>query len=276
MDASASQGIFGTGQNDEASMQWTQTSEATAMTGIVVSTSAVASTALAATPAVPAATCPYYFNAQLVSGANDIVRHLAPFLGVDGLVTISSLSEVAAMKLKEAIINEWAKLGVTVKLEDIPPVPNASLLKPGEFLMLIPKGRTLNALASRIRYYDQEVKDAYGEQAVENSYWVAVPDKVLEETRGLPFAKQVEIMNDKCPGAQVAKLPEICAATLIHQERTGERLLSDNPPTYTYIRTLEQFKGYQTVMVSFTLDGLFVYYRSWGTHFIVLLPIRKL
>jgi hypothetical protein len=267
----ASQGIFRTVQSNREGVLPTQTPEAAATTGTATTTSAVASTALAATPAVPTRTSPYYFDA--IPAANDIMTKLAPFVKEDGLVIISSLSEVAATKLKEAIIIEWAKLGVTVLPEDIPPVPDLSLLNPGEFLVLIPKGLKLNALASRIKYCNPMVKDKYGEQAVETSYWVAVPDKVLEGTRDLPFAKQVEIMKDKCPGAQVPKLPEICAAVLSCQERTGEWMLSDNPPTYT--RTFEQDNGNQACVGSFSSDGLFVDYGIWVSQHIALLPIRK-
>jgi hypothetical protein len=280
MDASASQGNFGTVQSNVLSQSPTQTPEAAATTGTAVATaaattSAVASTALAATPALPTRTSPYYFDA--IPAAYDIMKVLAPFVKEDGLVTISSISVVAATKLKEAIINEWAKLGVTVLPGDIPPVPDLSLLKPGEFLVLIPKGLKLNALASRFRQYLQEVKDAYGEEAIESSYWVAVPDKVLEGTRGLPFAEQIEIMEDKSPGAQVANILGICAAVLLFQERTGKRMLSDDPPTYT--RTLQWIKGYQTAVGCFSAEGLDVTFGTkphWEDTDIALLPLRKL
>jgi hypothetical protein len=269
----ASQDFFGSNVSGLS----TQTPQAAATTGAAAAataatTSAVASTALAASPAVPVATGPYYFDA--LDGAKDIIKHLSLFFGESGLVPLSSCSKVAEMMLKEAIINEWAKLGVTVLSENISPVPDLSLLNPGEFLVLIPKGLTLNALASRFRYSDKMVKEAYGKQAVGSSYWVAVPDKVLEETRDLPFAKQVEIMKDKCPGAQVANVLEICAAVLICHERTGKRMLSDDPPTFTC--TYEPINDYQMCVGGFSAEGLYVGKFSWMHPSLALLPLWML
>jgi hypothetical protein len=271
----ASQGISGRVVSNASDLFPTQTPQAAAMTETVAAataatTLAVASTALAASPAVPAPTGPYYFDAN--SGVNDIMTRLVLFLERHELMAFGLPSEVAATKLKEPFIIEWAKLGVTVLPEDIPPVPDLSLLNPGEFLVLIPKGLKLNDLESNFHYFKPEVKEAYGEQAVESSYWVAVPDKVLEETRDIPFADQVKIMKDKCPGAEVLPLLASIAGALIRKERTGKGILEDR-----YTRTLEKIGRYETVVVGcFSPYGLDIDSGDWGGSYIALLPIRKL
>lgn len=187
----------------------TRTPPSAETTGTVAATSAVASTALASTPAISSTTGKYYFGA--VPAAQNIMTHLVRFLGINELIILSSFNEVAAKMGKEEIVNEWAKLGVAIKPEDIPPVPNDARLMPNEYFVLIPKGISMNNLGSELTGIKGEIKEDWGKKATESFYWVV--------------GSTVAVL----PHQNRAKVIESNAVTLIYEERTGERLLRTNP-----------------------------------------------
>jgi len=276
----ASQGIFGGVRNYFARI-WGSSphSGATAATAAAKSNAATSALASASSNSSESRALKreYYFD--VVPAAPDLMIKLAPFLGDKGVLTLSHCSSLAAQRLADQAIAEWARLGVIIPqevIDKIPAPPDESQLKENEFLVLIPKGLTLNHFKGKLRYIDYKVEcNFFGHIKQDSSYWVAVPKEVLDGSRRKTFSDQVQLMNEKCPGGQVPTLIEAISISLIYKERTGERLLGANPLTYTCC--LEQINGYQTSVGGFCTRGLAVDYDflHWDFPNIVLLPLRK-
>jgi hypothetical protein len=149
---------------------------------------------------------------------------------VHGALRAVDINKISASsrndKISKIVREEWARLGVKVPTEDVPPVPDVSLLKPNEFLVLIPKGIKLSDFNRNIKYRSDKVDP--NKMVVENSYWVAVPEEVLKETEGRSYDEQVAKMNKECPGARVPTIIEAVAVGLIYHERTGKWMLEEN------------------------------------------------
>jgi hypothetical protein len=218
----STQGIYTTAQSSAPSLWWTQTPQAAATTQITVATSAVASGIFTYTPATDASEVRF----------REMVRSLCV-----------------------QMINLWSDFGVTVEPTDIPSVPDDYIPMPGKFLILIPKGLTLNAIVEKFEFasFDQEVRDVYGQQAVESSYWIVCSSKDMIGIDGLFVARYSKL--------QRPTLIEVAALTLIFQKVSSDKRLGG------VIACEESYYGHEIVAGGFLGTGLMIdYFRSQSAY----------
>jgi hypothetical protein len=154
-------------------------------------------------------------------------------------------------------------------------------VKDTHLLVLIPakvNGRpfSLNLLGELIKYpkggghatayrgYDSDVQEQLGTQSPARPYWVLMTRDVLEGSRNETYASQQALVAGH---AERTKLPyelpgalEAATAILSHYVRSGERLYTDAPWTYTRCRELVAWNGsnYPAAVGGFSSGGLSV------------------
>jgi hypothetical protein len=131
-------------------------------------------------------------------------------------------------------------------------------------LTLIPKtvnGKplTLNSLEELVKHPKQgqatqfghlwdDIKKEYGSQPPPRSYWVLMTRDVIPKSRNKSYDVQKQLLESYCQEAHVLyEVPHILdAAVSIFMEylKTGQKLYSDNPRTYTYCQ--ERISSYPT------------------------------
>ncbi|MBA3603685.1 MAG: hypothetical protein H0W50_08605 [Parachlamydiaceae bacterium] len=156
------------------------------------------------------------------------------------------------------------------------------------FLTLIPKGQSVKSFGELSKKYfptstgyDEDVFKPILEVLEtpnDKSYWALMSKDVLNGSRGKKFEAQQKMVAEFFQNANVnCKVPtalEAVVSILTHHVRSGERLFSDNPITYT--RCLDVYKGYQVVVGGFALSGLRVhYYYSDGDDRLGVAALRK-
>jgi hypothetical protein len=80
---------------------------------------------------------------------------------------------------------------------------------------------------------------------------------VVPNSRNKPYKDQCALVKG---GDEPPHLLDAAVGILMHHARSGERLFSDNPLTYT--RCQEKVRNYQTCVGGLSADGLSLYY-SW-------------
>ncbi len=194
---------------------------------------------------------------------------------------------------------EWAKYFGDVGIE--PPLPidiQAILRSPCPFwpdkkveethiLVLIPqtvngKPLSLKSLGELIQNPKQGNKTQYrffypGEYKPdtpgEASHWVLMTKDVIPGSRAQSYAKQQELVG-KARSYQVPKVLEATASILMEHVRSGNRLCSDKP--YTYTRCQEKYdKDWQLVVGGFSAAGLCVSRYDGGIEFNGVVGLRK-
>jgi hypothetical protein len=123
-----------------------------------------------------------------------------------------------------------------------------------------PKGR---GRSTRYRFYDSDIQAALGTRSSGGSYWILMTRDVLEGSRSRRYAAQKALIAAR---ARESGLPyvlpsalEAATAILSHYVRSGERLYTDAPWTYT--RCQELINGeYPVIVGGFSLGGLAVNY----------------
>jgi hypothetical protein len=118
---------------------------------------------------------------------------------------------------------------------------------------------------AQYRCYHDEVKTRIGEASPGCSYWVLMARYVLENSRSKEYSAQKELVRHYAKKAGLCyDLPhalEAATAILVHHVRSGERLFSDIPWTYTRCRELV---GECPVVVGgFGFSGLVIYYDGY-------------
>ena len=116
--------------------------------------------------------------------------------------------------------------------------------------------------ATKYRYYWDGVREAIGSQISGSSYWVLMTRDVLPGSRWNSYADQCALVSAhanrtglpyEVPGAL-----EAAVVMLLHHVRSGERLYSDNPYTYTRCResVVVDDNDYPVVVGGFSSGGL--------------------
>ena len=115
------------------------------------------------------------------------------------------------------------------------------------------------------RYYDSNVQTLLGNQSPSSSYWVLMTRKVLESSRNRDYADQQAFVAQYASRTGVPyELPgalEAATAILSHYVRSGERLYSNSPRTWTRCREsvrLLLVHNYSVVVGGFSPGGIFV------------------
>jgi len=139
-------------------------------------------------------------------------------------------------------------------------------------LILIPKtvkGKplTLNTLqaliqkprqghATKYSYYSETVKKKIGDQSISKSYWALMTKDVVPNSLNKTYSEQQAFIEEPyaVPGAL-----EMAIAILLHHVKSGERLYSDKPETYTRCQDeVSREWGSRVVVGSFGASGLSV------------------
>jgi hypothetical protein len=129
---------------------------------------------------------------------------------------------------------------------------------------------------TQYRYYDGgTVQKELGAQSPGSSYWVLMTRDVLPDSRSKTYDAQKALV-----AAHASKLGlpyemphvlEAATAILLHHARTGERLYTDAPWTYTRCQEKVVNNMYPPVVGGFSSEGLdvyssHVYYHYHGSH----------
>ncbi len=130
-----------------------------------------------------------------------------------------------------------------------------------EQLVKNPKG---GGYSTEYDYYNVNVRERFGAQSPEDSYWILMTRDVLEGSRGETYATQKALVARyegrtglpyKLPGAL-----EAATAILSHYVCSGERLYTDNPWTHTRCQELlaNRRSDYPVVVGGFSSGGFYV------------------
>ena len=113
--------------------------------------------------------------------------------------------------------------------------------------------------ATKYSYYGSDTRKQFGAQSPTRSYWVLMTRDVLEGSRGRTYTAQKSLVAGhtsrtgfpyELPGAL-----EAATAILSHYVRSGERLYTDDPLTWTRCQELEDNK-YPVAVGGFSSVGL--------------------
>ena len=115
-------------------------------------------------------------------------------------------------------------------------------------------------------YYWDKVSKAIGNQSPGSSYWVLMTKDVLPGSRYMKYENQYALVV-KHQGYTVPGALEAAVVMLLHHARSGERLYSDSPWTYTRCReSVIDVNDYSVFVGGFSSGGLLVF-RSYGYDF---------
>ncbi|MBS0649276.1 MAG: hypothetical protein JSS10_08655 [Verrucomicrobia bacterium] len=107
---------------------------------------------------------------------------------------------------------------------------------------------------TRFSSYSDEIKKEYGRKFPERSYWTLMTRDVIPASRGKIYNDQVQLLKKYSQKAQVSyempKLLEAATSILTEYFRTGERLYTYSPGTFT--RCQEGFSEHRS---SFVVGG---------------------
>jgi hypothetical protein len=135
--------------------------------------------------------------------------------------------------------------------------------------------------ATQYRYCSDSIKRQFGTQSPVSSYWVLMTRDVFEGSRSEKYASQKSLvaMHAKRTGLpyELPGVLEAAAAILSHYVRSGERLYTDNPWTYTRCRELVAWNGanYPAVVGGFSSGGLHVDDSHGGSRNLGVAGLRK-
>ena len=135
--------------------------------------------------------------------------------------------------------------------------------------------------ATKYRYYWDGARKAIGSKASGRSYWVLMTRDVLPGSRRKSNAAQCALVADyanrtglpyEVPGAL-----EAAVVMLLHYARSGERLYSDSPWTYTRCRdsVVVDYKDYPVVVGGFSSGGLYVSDYNFDSSRVGVAGLRK-
>lgn len=111
--------------------------------------------------------------------------------------------------------------------------------------------------ATKYNFYLGKAKAEHGQKAPSKSYWALMTGDVLEGTRQKSYQDQCAVLNKqrKERPYEPPGLLEAATAILMEHVKTGQRLFTREPLTYTRCR--EQVEGWQTAVVGgFGASGL--------------------
>jgi hypothetical protein len=127
-------------------------------------------------------------------------------------------------------------------------------------LIKSPKG---GGSKTKYDYYDSTVKEELGAKSPGSSYWVLMTRDVLPGSRDKTYDAQKALVAAHASRLVLPyEMPDaLSAATaiLLHHARTGERLYTDDPLTYTRCQEKVLGNKYSVIVGGFCSGGLDVY-----------------
>ena len=129
---------------------------------------------------------------------------------------------------------------------------------------------------TKYRYYWEEARKAIGDQSPDSSYWVLMTRDVLSGSRNKSYENQCALVAAHADRMDLAyEIPgalEAAVVMLLHHVRSGERLYSYAPATYTCCR--ESVSNRQLVVGGFSSGGLGVF-SSYVSDYFGVAGLRK-
>jgi hypothetical protein len=237
---------------------------------------------------------------QLTTAANQLATERAEKRAVEGQLRTATEQLATEKAEKRAVEGQLTWKQYFGGVGAAPPLPtninevlNSScpfwpgkLVKDTHLLVLVPAtvdGRpfTLNLLGdlvkspkgggSKTEYgcYDDAVKEELGAQSPRSSYWVLMTRDVLPGSRGKAYDAQEALVAAHASRLNLPyEMPDaLSAATaiLLHHARTGERLYTDAPCTYTRCQEKVLGNEYPVVVGGFSSGGIDVH-SSYRVH----------
>ena len=115
--------------------------------------------------------------------------------------------------------------------------------------------------ATKYYDYDNQAVKELKDRGIPASYWALITNDVLPNSRNKVFSEQQPLI--KGPYA-VPKTLEVATGILMHHVRSGERLYSDSPNTYTRCQEKVNADQYRVGVGSFGSSGLVIFDRGGG------------
>jgi hypothetical protein len=126
--------------------------------------------------------------------------------------------------------------------------------------------------STKYRYYNSDIQEQLGAQSPGYSYWVLMTRDVLEGSRSKMYASQKALVASHAERTGLPyELPsalEAATAILSHYVRSGERLYTYDPGTWTRCQDLVAWRGssYPVVVGGFSSGGLGIFYYVIDCH----------
>jgi hypothetical protein len=210
---------------------------------------------------------------QLATTKNQLATEIAEKRALEGQLTWSQyFGDVGAAPPLPANINEILNRSC--------PFWPGKLVKDTHLLVLVPATVngipfTLDLLGDLIKspqgggskteymyYYGSTVQEELGAKSPGSSYWVLMTRDVLPDSRGKKYDAQEALVAAHASRLGLPyEMPDtLSAATaiLLHHARTGERLYTDDPGTYTRCQEKIDKNRYPVVVGGFESAGLVV------------------
>ncbi|MBF5058587.1 ankyrin repeat domain-containing protein [Candidatus Neptunochlamydia vexilliferae] len=122
----------------------------------------------------------------------------------------------------------------------------------------------LEKIFGKYRYYNDVVKEEIGAKKLGKATWVLISKNVLEGSRDKTYDQQKKIISAYASqGYALPKALEVTAALLIHEKETKERLLNNNPYTYTRCQESVSKNQWPVAIGGCAAGGLSVSGSSW-------------
>ena len=141
-----------------------------------------------------------------------------------------------------------------------------TLTRLGELAMQPKKGKSTGYF-----FYSSKIKAQHGSTPVERSYWVVLDREVLPGSRYTGRSEQLAMAVRA--GGCAPKLIEAATAAIMHFLDTGERVLGQDPSTFTICKE-EPIDGYKLLVGGFGGSGLHVF-DTYDVHKRVGVVVRR-
>jgi hypothetical protein len=121
-------------------------------------------------------------------------------------------------------------------------------------------------------YIWDKILQEHGDTPIKESHWVLMTNDVIPGSRNQTYAHQKSLVENA--GYEVPSILDAAASILLEYIRSGRRLFSNKPWTYT--RCQQAVNGYQLVVGGFAPAGLGVdYYDNFGNEYHGVAGLRK-
>lgn len=120
-------------------------------------------------------------------------------------------------------------------------------------------------------YINAAILEEHGDTPVEEAHWVLMTNDVVPGSRGICYVDQKQLVELK--GYKIPNVLDASPVVLLENIRSGKRLLSDDPLTYT--RCQETIRSYQVVVGGFGPGGLYVSFPDFDSAHIGVVALRK-
>ena len=117
--------------------------------------------------------------------------------------------------------------------------------------------------ATKYKYYNDAVKKEYGSQSPPQATWTLMTKDVIPNSLNKIYKDQQELVKDLSSQAglpyEIPKALDAAVSILMHHVKSGERLYTDSPWTYTRCQESVNKGRWPVAIGGFAAGGLYVY-----------------